>query len=212
MSKKGENITRRKDGRYEARYVKERDNDGRIKKYGFVYAKTYLEVKKKRDETIKNLEKNKQQKNIFYNKTLAQEIQLWLDCKISIKASSYTNYYSIINAKIIPFFKNITLKELDDKVILDFIKSLQEANLSNKRIKDILLLLKQFLKDKSINIKIDLPKVATQKIETLKPDEILMLEKTAKNTKDVKVFAILLVLFTGLRIGELCALTWQDID
>ena len=39
MTKKGENITKRKDGRYEARYVKERDQFGRIKKYGFVYAK-----------------------------------------------------------------------------------------------------------------------------------------------------------------------------
>ena len=46
MPKRGENITKRKDGRYEARFVKERDEYGRIKKYGFVYAKSYLEVKK----------------------------------------------------------------------------------------------------------------------------------------------------------------------
>ena len=31
-------------------------------------------------------------------------------------------------------------------------------------------------------------------------------------SNDIKVFAILLVLFTGMRIGELCALTWKDIN
>ena len=34
MSKRGENIYKRKDGRYEARYVKERDITGKIEKYG----------------------------------------------------------------------------------------------------------------------------------------------------------------------------------
>ncbi len=212
MPKKGENITKRKDGRYEARFVKERDEFGRIKKYGFVYAKSYSEVKRKRDEKIKNYEKDKRIKKLYENKTIAYSIDKWLEHKISLKDSSYTNYYSIIYSKIIPFFKNKNLKELDENIILGFIKYLQQKNLSNKRIKDILLVLKQFLKDKNINIKIDLPKVSTKKIETLNLDEISIIEKYAKETDDVKVFAILLVLFSGLRIGELCALKWQDID
>lgn len=212
MPKKGENITKRKDGRYEARFVKERDEYGRIKKYGFVYAKSYLEVKKKRDEKIKNYEKDNQLKKLYQNKTIAYSIDRWLECKISLKDSSYTNYYSIIYSKIIPFFKNKTLKDLDENIILDFIKYLQQEQLSNKRIKDILLVLKQFLKEKNINIKIELPKTSPKKIETLKLEEISLIEKAAKETDDVKIFAILLVLFSGLRIGELCALTWDDID
>lgn len=212
MPKRGENITKRKDGRYEARFVKERDEYGRIKKYGFVYAKSYLEVKKKREEEIKNYEKSDQIKKIYENKTLTYSIDKWLEYKISLKDSSYTNYYSIIYSKIIPFFKNKNLKDLDENIILDFIKSLQQEKLSNKRIKDILLVLKQFLKDKNINIKIELPKVTVKKIETLNLNEISIIEKYAKESQDVKVFAILLVLFSGLRIGELCALKWQDID
>lgn len=212
MPKRGENITKRKDGRYEARFVQERDEYGRIKKYGFVYAKTYLDVKKKRDEKIKNYEKDNLKKYLYQDKTIAHSIQSWLECKISIKQSSYTNYYSIIYSKIIPFFKNKQLKELDEKLIVGFIKSLQQEGLSNKRIKDILLVLKQFLRDRNISVKIDLPKVTTKKIETLKEYEISIIEKVAKNTNDIRVFAILFVLFTGLRIGELCALTWQDID
>ncbi|WP_242590249.1 hypothetical protein [Enterococcus sp. DIV0849a] len=46
MSKKGENIYKRKDGRWEGRYVKNRTPDGKIK-YGYVYGKKYAEVKER---------------------------------------------------------------------------------------------------------------------------------------------------------------------
>ena len=46
MSKKGENIYKRKDNRWEARYVKGYDLDGAIK-YGYCYGKTYREAKAK---------------------------------------------------------------------------------------------------------------------------------------------------------------------
>lgn len=43
---KGENIFKRRDGRWEARYIKGRDPAGKIK-YGFCYGKTYREAKEK---------------------------------------------------------------------------------------------------------------------------------------------------------------------
>ena len=209
MPKKGENITKRKDGRYEARYVKERDEYGRIKKYGFVYSKSYLEVKRKREEILKSIKKEK----IIHEKTtFTDSINLWFNTKILLKDSSYTNYYSIINSKIIPFFKDSKISELNEEKIIEFINYLKMQNLSNKRNKDILLILKQFLYYKNINIKIELPKISHNKIITLSNNEIKTIEKVAKKTTDVKIFAILLVLYTGLRIGELCALQWKDID
>ena len=161
MPKKGENITKRKDGRYEARYVKERDEYGRIKKYGFVYSKSYLEVKRKREEILKSIKKEK----IIHEKTtFTDSINLWFNTKILLKDSSYTNYYSIINSKIIPFFKDSKISELNEEKIIEFINYLKMQNLSNKRIKDILLILKQFLYYKNINIKIELPKISHNKI------------------------------------------------
>lgn len=212
MPKKGENITKRKDGRYEARFVKERDEYGRILKYGFVYAKSYSEVKIKREEKLKNLEKEKKKKIIYGEKPIEESIKIWLESKVSIKESTYTNYYSIVYSKIIPFFKKKKWNDIDDKLIIEFIRYLQDKGLGNKRIKDILLVLKQFLEYKNINIKFEFPKVPKKKIETLKQNEILIIEKNTKNSNDIKEFAILLVLYTGLRIGELCALTWKDID
>ena len=56
ISRKGENIYKRKDGRWEGRYMKYRSPDGKVK-YGYVYAKTYREVKEKlmqRDDLIQS--------------------------------------------------------------------------------------------------------------------------------------------------------------
>ena len=212
MPKKGENITKRKDGRYEARYVKERDELGRIKKYGFVYAKNYLEVKQKREEKLKVFLKENRQSILSKKETFTDAIYLWLNTKVLLKDSSYTNYYSMIDSKIVPFFKDIDMVNLDDKEIVEFIHYLQKQQLGSKRIKDILLVLKQFLDYKNIHVKMELPKIPHKKIVTLSRDEVKKIEKIAKKSRDVKVFAILFVLFTGLRIGELCALTWKDID
>ena len=46
MSRKGENIYKRKDGRWEGRYIKSRTHTGKIV-YGYVYAKTYREARAK---------------------------------------------------------------------------------------------------------------------------------------------------------------------
>ena len=51
MCRKGENIRKRKDGRWEARYIKWRDADGKIH-YGSFYGKSYNEVKEKRRKKI----------------------------------------------------------------------------------------------------------------------------------------------------------------
>ena len=182
MSKRGENITKRKDGRYEARYVKERDQFGRIKKYGFVYAQSYLEVKKKRDEKLKNLKLDIKKNSFYLKDNFSDSIISWFATKISLKDSSYTNYYSIIYSKIIPFFKDIKIINIDEGNIIEFIKSLQEQKLSNKRIKDILLVLKQFLEYKNIHIKFEMPKVFQKKIVTLNDKELAIIEKATRGT------------------------------
>lgn len=57
MARKGENIFYRKDGRWEVRYVKERDYSGK-NIYGYVYGKTYQEVKNKRTEVMLRMNQN----------------------------------------------------------------------------------------------------------------------------------------------------------
>lgn len=57
MPRKGENIYKRKDGRWEGRYIKARSKTGKAV-YGYVYAPTYKEAKRKRSQAIINIEAN----------------------------------------------------------------------------------------------------------------------------------------------------------
>ena len=54
MCRKGENIRKRKDGRWETRYIKYRDQESKIH-YGSIYGKSYREVKEKRNKKIAEL-------------------------------------------------------------------------------------------------------------------------------------------------------------
>ena len=59
LMKKGDNIRLRSDGRYEARYIKNRTTNGKIN-YGYCYGKTYEEAKEKRDYQLQRLSKPKE--------------------------------------------------------------------------------------------------------------------------------------------------------
>lgn len=62
MSRKGENIYKRKDGRWEGRYIKERIPSGKVR-YMYVYGRSYTEVKQKLFETrALTLQKQSQKK------------------------------------------------------------------------------------------------------------------------------------------------------
>lgn len=57
MARRGENIRKRKDGRWEARYIKGRKADGTIQ-YGYVYSRKYSDVKTKRQEALLMLQES----------------------------------------------------------------------------------------------------------------------------------------------------------
>ena len=117
MPRKGENIRKRKDGRWEARYEKSRDQNGRIQ-YGYVYAHTYDSVKKKK---LAILCKNRPQTNIgrkIFFRNLNQE---WLaSVRYTVKISTYTCYETLISIHIIPEFGDIPVKYISSDSICRF--------------------------------------------------------------------------------------------
>ena len=99
MSRRGENIYKRKDGRWEGRYKKGVAEDGRMR-YGSCYGKTYREVKEK-------LEKCKQQspQDLSIHKLFGTYCDEWLIIsKSNVKESSFVKYSTAINNHIKPFF------------------------------------------------------------------------------------------------------------
>ena len=82
MSRRGENIRKRKDGRWEGRYIKEYNCEGKAK-YASVYGRTYLEVKQKLRLVLQNTNTSCESNcNIHFKEVL----YLWLENnRISLK-------------------------------------------------------------------------------------------------------------------------------
>lgn len=220
MPRRGECIYKRKDGRWEARYVKEISVDGK-KKYGSVYAHSYREVK------------DKQQ---YFSMTPKQEIRCAVNLKVSdlmirwlshiqsqVKLSTYNKYVGLCENHIIPNLGTIPLTIITRSVVEDFSKrqlangNVNGGKLSTKTVNDILIVLGLAFSFAEEEYNISLPKISFLR-EEKKEARVLSLEEHTTLTRfllsdmDIYKFGALLALYTGIRIGELSALMWEDVQ
>ena len=222
MSRRGENIHKRKDGRWEGRLPV--FNGGKITKYHSVYAHSYRDVKalmKQNKCEMQNVNTNK--KTII----MQQLCEQWLDeVQIFLKQSTYAKYEQIIYSHILPSFAEVNINKINNEAISEFIRDKMKNGrldgngaLSSKTIQDIFTVLKQILnyaskKEYILPLSFDIPK---PKVEQ-KSFSVLSTEQQAKfvlylrNHLSLETLGILICLFTGIRVGELCALKWNDFD
>lgn len=154
-----------------------------------------------------------------YNTTFEDIAEEWLKIKkIEIKNSTYSNYKYTIYKYIMPKLQNKTLSDLKKYNFNELVEKLKEE-LSAKTIKDIICILKAIFNyiEENFNCKIEntkiiLPKVNTQSIKIFSKSEREKLENYCLNQNGLKELGIVLCLNTGLRIGEICALKWENID
>lgn len=102
MPRRGENIFKRKDGRWEARYI--HHYEGGRAKYRYIYGKTYTEAKLRRMDALseKSWGADVEHKRLA---TVEQVAWAWLrEVKLSVKESTYTRYYRILTNTVLPKF------------------------------------------------------------------------------------------------------------
>lgn len=213
MALKSRNIYKRKDGRYEARYIKDRTEQGKAI-YASVYAQNYALVKEKllnakKKTYITPLAITPQQPVPFFLEAYLEKI------KPHIKQSTYGVYQRYLENHISPHFKNIRCNRLNQEIIQNFVNRQIENGLSAMTVQSVFSFLKKgFEKVLSQNIfkEIKLPKVGPTETTALSISEQKFLESAARASGDINRLAITLCLYTGIRVGELCGLMWTDID
>lgn len=220
MSKKGENIYKRKDNRWEARFVKGYKIDGKPK-YGYCYGKTYTEAKKKLIEAKANIIEGKPSTTTVHKKRLVHFCDEWLLINRNhIKESTYVKYHSILEKYIKPRLGGCFINALSSVIIEQFSHDLLiQDDLSPKTVKDILTLLNSIIKyiSKQTSLSMQLidivyPKIPKSEIRFLSREEQTKFVEYLLNDIDECKFGVLLSLFTGMRIGEICALQWGNIS
>lgn len=152
----------------------------------------------------------------------------WLQYqKQFVKESTYGTYSNIVMNRLIPAFGELQLEEISETLIQKYILKLLKTGrldgkggLSEKTVRDILTVLRECIKraDKEnlvsySGFEIDFPTTRRPKKMNIfdKDEQELIMETIFKNPLP-KNIGILLSMQTGMRIGEICALTWNDID
>ena len=214
---KGENIFRRKDGRWEARYIKGYQPSGKIR-YGFCYGRTYKEAKEKvmKLRTYSDMIRVADQERRF-----AFYCDEWLSAvKKRVKAATYVKYESLLSNHIKPALGGHCHESIGSRLIERFTDILlREKCLSPKTVRDILTCLRSVIWYTSKKypgtippIEIVYPKEETKEMRVLSPDEQERSVRYLMTDMDECKAGVLLALLNGLRIGEICALKWGDID
>lgn len=224
MPRKGENIYKRKDGRWEGRYIRSYDSEHKAK-YAYVYGKTYSEVKRKLTEQRGNVQKVQPTKN--KSSTYGELLDCWLhSMQLNTKESTQARYTHLIKTHIKPHLGAVQLSQLTTDVIEIFIEQqLTDGRLDNsgglspKTVTDILTIIKstiEYARYKELPVICNLSKLSIKKKEkemrVFTPSEQESLIGTLTNDMDHSKFGVLLSLYTGIRVGELCALQWEDFD
>lgn len=224
MPRRGENIFKRKDGRWEARYSVKENGASR---YRSVYGHSYNEAKQKRviaiaeyEEKLKRIELDSSEPQSF-----CYVAALWLEnIRLSVKDSTYTRYHRTVHKYLAVYFNNKEITELDSKNISLFTEDMldhggwQGEPLSAKTVCDLLCVLRSimlFASEKGYIIKNErfrYPQKTKKAVKILSEESRKKLEQTLLSKNDPISLGIMLALFTGLRIGEVCGLRWSDID
>lgn len=217
--RRGENIYRRKDKRWEGRYPKGKKANGKTK-YGSVYGKTLKEVREKlyplklKYQIIQNIQG---EATISFNEWGYQWLQ---EVRSSVKRSTYANYEHKLMNYVLDLLGEYGLNELDEAAAEALLNSLEKRRLKPSTIHAIFRITKQcinlairkkMIKENPFAL-VQLPKVVKNRNQALTKQEQKRLETAALSAEKGKGVPTLLALHAGLRIGEISALSWEDID
>ena len=144
---------------------------------------------------------------------------LALYVKPTTKIRTYNKYQRQIELHILPALGEFELNDLTATILQRFTVDLSEKGLSANTVNGIISVLKSSLRravllgvtDKEFTMAIVRPKQREKQVDCFSKEEQRKIEQFIFEKKKNKLFGVVLCLYTGLRIGELLSLTWDDV-
>lgn len=218
MARHGENIYKRRDGRYEGRYVIGKTRGGKTR-FGYVYGRQYADVKKALLLKKAEWAQKSDAANGSCQDTLAEWLSCWMENELlgSVKVSSYQTYLNIVKKHLLPTLGEMKLASITPGIIHDFVTALEDSGLAYNTVKSVYRLLSAAMRgafeegliQKNPCRRIKIQRVEQQDQRVLTRSEQELVKKSSATMNDLPT---LLSLYTGMRLGEVCALRWSDVD
>ena len=224
MARRGENIYHRKDGRWEGRYIRYRTSDGKAV-YGYVYASTYSDVKQLLAQ--KKFNQSDPLQGTPCQVSFSQIAGLWLQKQeVSVKKTSYIRYRNLLHNHILPFLGTYNLSAVTSQILQEFVIFLSscgrkdgQGGLSDKTVFDITVVTKAVFRHAELlgyhcccNLDVLSVRCTKKEMRVLNREEQTVLNHYLCTEPDRTKLGILFSVYTGLRLGEICALLMEDLD
>lgn len=209
-------IKKRSDGFYQRSITIGRNPDGKLKRKT-IYAKTLKELERKAADFERQLRHGTLSNN--EKMTFGELAEIWLrDYKPQINANTRTMYKTIIDTHLIPELAPYKLKDLKTHHLQLIINRLAEKRRSESTLKKIKLTATQILDVamdndviyRNVFTKVSVPSIDSKKRRPLTEEEVDLVTRTYQGHR--MGIPALLLLYCGIRRGELVAITWNDID
>ncbi len=224
MPRRGDNIRKRADGRWEGRYAVVSADGG--KRYLSIYGKTYNEVKEKLAARMYILSRTDSPGLQTFqisgglqvcDTDFCTLVEEWLEeVSQNRKYSTYIKYKKLYLCHIQQLFSSDKLSRMSNSRIQAQLATLE---VSDSTRQSVLAAIKQTLRYVEKQYGYPMPAITastlqkrTTTVEIMNRTEQARLIQFLHNDMNISKAGIYLCLFTGLRLGEICSLKWDDID
>ena len=216
MARRGENIHKRKDGRWEGRYIKARTPDRRIC-WGYIYGTTYAEVKQR---LIRKKSEYGGFQLIDAHLTFTELAEAWLQSvKCGLKESTYAHYQYTLYKYVLPILGTVPILRLEENILEQALQKIiappdgQHKELGFSSARECLSMVRRICKYavhlrliRPMELSVRLPQEKSHSMTPLSVVEQNRLHTYVLSNPTPRKLGLLLGIESGLRIGEVCGL------